>query len=575
MNLSPEIKKQLNELSGIDQRIKIESQVITHSLLIIPITIDKSLINFNSIEPLDIIRFIILIKPTYPNIPPQLYCVSKFCVPELCDARDLLEDTLQMKWDPKNCFLKLVLSQIPSFIQRYLFSLSNNKNEIVLKREMFGKYYLDSIYEKTLIKYLPYLYFDVISEVTTIKGKTVNMGDRKILITENFLLLFCNKGLYELEQLNLVFVGPITSLVYIRQFIKDEKVLLRWMIKGKGLGKNNYYEMQLRTSDGDYIVDTLIKNLSKSSINFKVTNKVNGNIKREGSVPMVDINLVEEKIKLFEKKINTKENITKENISVLINLYEKAIQYYSALNDKRFEIYIKKIHNIYSNNEYTSLLNKKTFSKAKNQYNVTHFKRKRKKKTGNEKEDEDKNINKNIENQNIKNDIEKDIINKEKEEDKKEENINNINNINKNNNENEQKVNDKNKNEINEENKNELINKINDNKEGDINKDKNNIINEKEDEKDDNKKEINNPSRPKRNLRKREEGSSSYRKNRTEINNNNLMESANSQRMLIDKKEIEEMIKNELNINIINNNEETKNKNNINDNKDKGNNGNE
>ena len=72
--------------------------------------------------------------------------------------------------------------------------------------------------------------------------------------------------------------------------------------------------MQLRTPDGDYIVDTLIDNLSKRSIKFKVTNKVNGNIKREGSVPLVEINLVEDEIKHLEKNIaDKKENKTKQD----------------------------------------------------------------------------------------------------------------------------------------------------------------------------------------------------------------------------------------------------------------------
>ena len=381
MEISPEIDNQLNELMDIDQRIGIESQLITRNQILVAITINKSLINFESKEPLDIIRFVLLIKPNYPITPPVLYCITRFCLPELCDGRDLLEDVLQMKWDKDNCFLKLIISQIPSFIQRYLYYYNNNENnnnELFGKRMLFGKYYLDSIYELTIIKYIPYLYFDVISEIVGIEGKNMNIEDRKILITDNFVLLFCNKSLYELDQLKLVFVGPITSLIYIRQFIKDGIVLLKWLIKGKGIGNYNSYTMDLRTPDGDYIVDTLIDNLSKSSIKFKVTNKINGNIKREGSVPMVEINLVEEEIKHLENKINNKEDISKESISVLVNLYEKAIQYYSALNDKKFEIYIKKIHDIYSNNEYTSLLNMKTISSSNNQYNVTQFKRKRK-----------------------------------------------------------------------------------------------------------------------------------------------------------------------------------------------------
>ena len=545
MEISEEIQNQINELSNIDNRILIESQITSTNEVLIAITINKSLINFQQ-EPLDIIRFLLQLKPSYPDTPPILYCISRFCLPELCDGRDFLEDTLQMKWDKNNCFLKLIISQIPSFVQRYLNYIYgfNNINNIIIKRKMFGKYYLDGIYENSILKYIPYLYFESISEIVSIEGKKMNCEDRKILITDNFLLLFCNKSLYEIDKLKLIFVGPITSLLYIRQFYKDEIVLLKWIIKGKGLQNSNYTQ-QFKTEDGDYIVDTLIDNLSKKSINFKVTNKVNGNIKREGTVPLVEINLVEEEIKNLENKIKNKESMTKESISILINLYEKAIQYYSALNDKKFEIYIKKIHDIYSNNEYTSLLNMKTVTNTNNQYNVTQFKRKRKKRgVGDDTENKKKKkiIKKNIsEDNNNDNNIIKELGNNnieeevnKKENDKENNNINNIDNNIKQNIQNE-KIEEQ-KEEIKKENENINANdKVEDKKEESIN---NNIEKEKKEEKEE-KKEIKKETkkRQKRNLKKKEENEKM-----------NSIKNEISQRMILDKKEIEEMLKNELNI---------------------------
>ena len=66
MDFSPEIEKQLNELLDIDPRIGLESQIIKRNQLLIAITINKSLINFESIEPLDVIRFVLLIKTGLP-----------------------------------------------------------------------------------------------------------------------------------------------------------------------------------------------------------------------------------------------------------------------------------------------------------------------------------------------------------------------------------------------------------------------------------------------------------------------------------------------------------------------------
>ena len=540
MQLSEEIQNQLNELSNIDNRILIESQINPNNELLIAITINKSLIHFYK-EPLDIIRFILQVKSTYPESPPLLFCISRFCIPELCDGRDFLEDTLQMKWDKNSCFLKLIVSQIPSFVQKYLNYINGTENisNIILQRKMFGKYYLDSIYETSILQYVPYLYFDSILEIVNIEEKRAIYEERKIIITDNFLLLFTNKSLYENDKLRLIFVGPITSLIYIRQFYKDGVVLLKWIIKGKGFQSGNY-TMQLQTQDGDYIVDTLIDNLSKRSINFKVTNKINGNIKREGRVPMIEINLVEEEIKNLEKKINNKEGINKESISILINLYEKAIQYYSALNNKRFEIFIKKIHEVYSNSEYTSLLNMKTVSSSNNQYNVTQFKRKRKKKNlgdeNNKKKKEKKIKNKTeINNENI---IDKKDNNDEEKEKKENENKNNINNENINNIKNEIE-NEPLEEIIKEENMN--VNNKNNNKD-DIIKNETNIVKKIEEIEKEEKIEIKNETRkrPKRNLKKKEE-----KQKEEKINS---MEKEISQRMILDKKEIEEMLKNEMNI---------------------------
>ena len=561
MEISEEIQNQINELTNIDNRILIESQIATNNEILIAVTINKSLIHFEK-EPLDIIRFLLQIKSSYPDTPPTLYCISRFCLPELCDGRDFLEDTLQMKWDKNNCFLKLIISQIPSFVQRYLNYINgfNNISNIIMKRKMFGKYNLDGIYETSILKYIPYLYFESISEIVSIEGKKMNCEDRKIIITDNFLLLFCNKSLYEIDKLKLIFVGPITSLLYIRQFYKDGIVLLKWIIKGKGLQNSNYTQ-QFKTEDGDYIVDTLIDNLSKKSINFKVTNKVNGNVKREGAVPMVEINLVEEEVKNLENKIKNKENMTKESISILINLYEKAIQYYSALNDKRFEIYIKKIHDVYSNNEYTSLLNMKTVTNTNNQYNVTQFKRKRKKRgvgdDGATKKKKDKKIKKNInepKNDNIINELENNSIEEEinkKENDKT--NNNDNNNI-------QQNIQNDKIEEQKEEIKKENIN-INNKDEEDKKEEENNIKKEKEEkeekeEKKENKKET--KKRPKRNLKKKEENEKM-----------NSIKNEISQRMILDKKEIEEMLKNELNIGPPSNNEKKEEEKKINDQEEK------
>ena len=108
------------------------------------------------------------------------------------------------------------------------------------------------------------------------------------------------------------------------------------------------------------------------------------------------------------------------------------------------------------------------------------------------------------------------------------------------NNNNENIIKEEDKKEINkvEEKKEDLKDK-NDDKQEDI-KDINNIINE-------NEKMDDKESKPKRSLKKREEGGKTLRKNRNKFNENNNF--SKMQKMDIDKKEIEEMLKSELNLN--------------------------
>ena len=40
-----------------------------------------------------------------------------------------------------------------------------------------------------------------------------------------------------------------------------------------------------------------------------------------------------------------------------MKLYEKAVQYYSAVNDNKYEVYMTKIHDMFANEEFTKLLN--------------------------------------------------------------------------------------------------------------------------------------------------------------------------------------------------------------------------
>ena len=119
--------------------------------------------------------------------------------------------------------------------------------------------------------------------------------------------------------------------------------------------------MRIRSRDADKIVEIIMGVLKKKSIKYKITNK--DFRPKEGELPQIQIDDVEEEINKYEVTLRLQENVNEENVSYLMELYEKAVQYYSAVNDNKYELYTGKIQDMFANEEYTKLLNNKNKSK--------------------------------------------------------------------------------------------------------------------------------------------------------------------------------------------------------------------
>ena len=67
------------------------------------------------------------------------------------------------------------------------------------------------------------------------------------------------------------------------------------------------------------------------------------------SVKQTHIERINEEILEYEKLLETE--FTSENASILIEKYQKAIEYYSALNDERFLTYLAKMKDLIAKND--------------------------------------------------------------------------------------------------------------------------------------------------------------------------------------------------------------------------------
>ena len=394
------LDEELQALSSLDKSFNISIEQLSNNNINVTIEIDKSALTQKYIELKENIKFLLCLKKNHPKSKPNLYCLSKFCYPELCDPRDLLEDLLEEPWgkDKRYHRLKNIIKNLPQFILDYI-------EDIQTQHFYIGKYYLDSIYDNKLLNLFPNLFFDNVYEKVHLEtSNTYNDEYRKLLISEGFFLLFVEKSMFEREKLRLIFFAAIKSLIHIKHFTASDIVEFTWKIRG---GKNIL--MRIRARDADKIVEIVMDILKKKSIKYKVTNKDYGT--KEGELPQIQIDHVEEEINKYEVTLRLQENVNRKNVSYLKGLYEQAVEYYSAVNDNKYEYYTGKIKDMLANDEFVKLLNEK-----KKRTKDKDIEKKNSKKNNVTKKEEEKKIeNKNIEEKKVE---------KKESENNKNENLN-------------------------------------------------------------------------------------------------------------------------------------------------------
>ena len=347
---NPTLDEELISLGSLDKSIYIKIDKISDGSMDITITIDKSNFVQKCFEINEDLKFLLHIKRNFPIGAPNLYCLSKVFSPDLCDIRDLLSDVIGKRWgkNQKYYHIKTIISKIPNFINKYI---ENNYSGANTSHSIVGKFHLDTIYQNKHLLLFPHLFFDNVYEKVFYENSDLYSDEgRKLYICEGFILLFVETSIFQSEYLNLVFYASIKSLIHIKHYTESDIVEFTWKIKG---GRNSL--MRIRTKDAGNIVKIITEILKKKKIKHQITNK--DFRPKEGEIPQIDIDLVEEEINKYEVTLRLQENVNHENVNYLMKLYEKAVQYYSALNDNKYELFMTKIHDMFGNEEFTKLLN--------------------------------------------------------------------------------------------------------------------------------------------------------------------------------------------------------------------------
>ena len=338
------------------------------------------------------VKFLLIIPKKYPRAEPELYCLSEFSHPHLCDGRNLINNIIiNNEWAFEKIPLEFIINKIPKFIIKY--------SDYTDKTLIIGKYTLNHLYPINFLKNLPIFFH-------------LNPQTNKIITISDISLC-----LYDLNEgkdgkfCKLSFFINIKEIIEIEKKERSNMVIIKYKI-GKSTKK-------------------LYLNSEKyNTINDILKEKMKIYKKKLGKIPDIDIIYLEKEIEEKEKELLNKENknifMYKEKCLRLMDLYQQAIEYYSAVNNPKFIDINKKIHKLIEEQQLTTNQDIKKQDNIDNKNDITNKKEEIiiKSDIKTNKEKVDLNI---IKNKNDKNNTKLEKESTNKKEDKKEE-INNKDN---------------------------------------------------------------------------------------------------------------------------------------------------
>ena len=346
--LEEQIQNIINaQMEEIKEQIQKEKIILTLekfiNLNIIELLLDISIPKENSQENYEFLLNINLIHNTI-----HLYSKN---IKEISDCRDIYPDIMKEnnikndKFQKEKLDLKLIIKNLKTFISNLTNILKNTKN--------IGKFYLTEEYDIIFIKSLKYLEQISCRRIEFIKGRKT-FSPCLCCISDDYFCLYeygisSNKYLTNDEyKFTLIFYAYFDSLIKFNKLLEGSAITSYWK---KKTGKDYYYLKLESDIDKDMtkIFDLLIEKMEQSGVKLDITEK------RYGEIPKIDIKEIEKKIAAYE--VELQKNGNKELFNNLIDSYEKAIVYYSAINDSQYVTYNARVKELLKNEKYGNYLN--------------------------------------------------------------------------------------------------------------------------------------------------------------------------------------------------------------------------
>mmetsp|Transcript_25005 Transcript_25005/g.43881 ORF Transcript_25005/g.43881 Transcript_25005/m.43881 type:complete len:417 (-) Transcript_25005:2846-4096(-) len=284
------------------------------------------------------ISFEVLITSKYPEEPPVLTCKTHFVKPSISDGRDLLREVVEWNSD------LLMADWLPSLSG--LVEKASSSQDLV----EFGKFHLKSVYMLKTWMHPEFKIFDAVELHP--KDVRYNHG-RKLVLTPSYLLMLDHISIHP-QVFHLVGYASLPSLQNIRSMKSNpDKLVLNW----RGTDEEPAFSQTFRLSTAGAFLELLSKNIKALGVTVK---KQHSELSlREDEVSVRRLESVDIQRVLFD--ITSKEEVLEKNhnikfINELMNLYQRAIEYYSGVGDLQYDLYLKKMHSFLNDSRVLATL---------------------------------------------------------------------------------------------------------------------------------------------------------------------------------------------------------------------------
>ena len=272
------------------------------------------------------ISLLIIIPFNYPKEQPEIYCLTEFCHPHICDGRDILFDIIKNHWKKNVHNLDYIINKLPGFFVSFLEERKKKGNYIV------GNFLLNKFYNINRLKELP-IFFHLVTH----KEKKISLykiKSHKIITISD--ISFC---MYELDNdhsgyCKLIFFADLKDLIGIQLDVNNNEIEIKFKDL---LGDKKYIKIEIISTNTEQINKILLENqkkfLSYNNMNNYGLYNDNINNNKELTEEEKKILNIEKQILYVEKSLTVGDKPHRGQLSYLIKLYNSAIEYYSSKNN--------------------------------------------------------------------------------------------------------------------------------------------------------------------------------------------------------------------------------------------------